>query len=51
MRVNFSIIKIVVINFTSSTSLVKKSKSVELSTYDNREIWDIIIGTKVGKHR
>ena len=51
MRVNFSIIKIVVMNFTFSFSPVKKSISVELLTYDNRGIWDIIIGTKVGKHR
>ena len=51
MRVNFSIIKIVVMNFTFSFSPVKKSISVELLTYNNREIWDIIIGTKVGKHR
>ena len=51
MRLNFSTLKIVVINFTFSISLVKKSISVELLTYNNREIWDIIIGTKVGKHR
>ena len=46
MNVKFYIIKIVVINFTFSISLVKKSIPVELFTYNNREIWDIIIGTK-----
>ena len=46
MNVNFYIIKIVVINFTFSISLLKKSIPVELFTYNNREIWGIITGGK-----